>query len=160
MIEAILALVLTQSQPSLSIEEMTERAVYEDSLLDPIAEVAAADAAVVANHQERGQGWKSSIVETGSWIKLVEDDQKVIFIRFNSKPANSIWMRFELQNDSFMSLVKYDCEAWTTQLTQIYYFTKQNLQGEMNIDTSNVDEAPLVPIPNSTYNTILLASCD
>ncbi len=100
--------------------------------------------------------WQAAVDKEG-WIEVRSTDEIVVLLKRSGAPS-SFWMRAEQRSSSGTALIRYDCSAWTLQITQTYRYSEPNMEGD--VKSSSETSAAEVPPPGSLLDSLITAICE
>lgn len=100
--------------------------------------------------------WQAAVDKEG-WIEVRSTDDVVVLIKRSGAPS-SFWMRTEQQSSSGTALIRYDCRAWTFQITQRFRYSEPNMVGD--VTSSSEASTADVPPPGSLLDGLITGICD
>ena len=100
--------------------------------------------------------WQNAVSRDG-WVEVRTTDEVVLLLKRSGAPS-AFWLRSEMRSESATAHIRYDCGAWTLQITQTYKYTRPNMDGDMTA-TSTASTAD-VPPPGSLLDGLLEVICE
>ena len=103
-----------------------------------------------------GPTWKDSIAQEG-WVQIIDRGEAVYLLKRSNAPW-AYWLRMETKTSSLTALMRCDCSAYTTQIAQTFSYSRPNMTGE--IEENSTPSAAKVPPPDSILDFMLKTVCE